>query len=295
MTTKQIEMILKVSETLNFTKAAEAMFLTQPTLTYQIQMAEEELRFKIFDRSQKSVALTPSGKTFVESLRPILNSYRIAVEQAQNYSERFNEDIVISLPYRSAIHLLPQAMREMAQSHPEVLITPKFGWNNRLNEFLQGTVDILFDDFDTLKNLKDVRAIPFYQSRIYLVCNRDDPLAEKSLIHASDLIGRTLMVGGGSQRQLREVQTRVLNETRIPFINSEDHDTTLTNIAAGKAIVLAPGFLHDRNDGFAWVPFECHETISCCLGVKVNDKRPSLKAFIDILLHLYEEVNISTL
>ena len=73
MNTKQIEMVLALSETLNFNKASQMCFISQPTLSYQIQMIEEELKFKIFDRTQKSVNLTPAGKSFVESLRKINN------------------------------------------------------------------------------------------------------------------------------------------------------------------------------------------------------------------------------
>lgn len=295
MTSKQIEMILAVSETLNFTKAADSLYVAQPTLTYHIQLAEEELRFKIFDRTQKSVSLTPSGKAFVESLRRIYAEYKTSVEEAQNYSEKFTDDIVISLPYRSAIHVLPEVIKKMAKTSPSTLITPKFGWKNRLNDFLSGEVDVIFDDYEILKNLKGINIIHLYDSRIYLVCNKNDPLSKNDLIHTKDLKDRTLMVGGGSQRQLKAVQERVLNTLHLPFFNSNDHDTTLTNIAADKAIVLAPGFLHDRNDGFCWIPFDCRETIDCCLAVKSDDNRKCLKDFIDIVLSAYEKINISTL
>lgn len=98
------------------------------------------------------------------------------------------------------------------------------------------------------------------------------------------------MVGGGSQRKLKIVQTRVLNETHISFFNSNDHDTTLTNIAAQRAIVLAPRFLHDRKDGFAWIPFDCEEKIDCCLVRKNNDNRKCVKSFISLLQKMYANI-----
>ena len=289
MTNKQIEMILAVSESLNFTKAADALYVSQPTLTYQIKAAEDELRFRIFDRSQKNVSLTPSGKAFVESLRRIYTEYNQAVEQAQNYSENYSEDIVISLPYRSSIYRLPEAMQHMEKTHPGTLITPKFGWDNRLGRFLAGEVDILFDDYESLKNVKGIEITHFYMSRIYYVCNPSDSLANREIVRLEDLKDKVLMVGGGSQHQLRAVQERILNSLHLRFFNSNDHDTTLTNIAANKAIVLAPGFLHDRNDGFVWIPFDCHETIDCCLAIKESDKRRSVKAFIDLLVDIYSK------
>ena len=61
MHTKQIEYILELAETLNFNKAAENLYISQPTMTYQIRSAEEELGFKIFERSGKGATLTPAG------------------------------------------------------------------------------------------------------------------------------------------------------------------------------------------------------------------------------------------
>lgn len=163
------------------------------------------------------------------------------------------------------------------------------------SDFLNGKVDILFDDYDNLKNIKGIKIISFYDSRIYLVCNKNDDLAKKEIIQMEDLKGKILMVGGGSQRNLIIVQNRVLNTLHIPFFNSDDHDTTLTNIAANRAIVLAPGFLHDRNDGFVWIPFNCYETIHCCLAIKENDNRKSLLSLIEILEKLYANENPLTL
>ena len=296
MNTKQIEMVLAVAETLNFTKAAELLFTSQPTLTYQIQSLENELHFKIFDRTQKSVVVTPAGKSFIETLRHLAAEYKTAVEQAQNYSEKYDEDITISLPYRSAIHLLPQAIRQMQKFHPSTLIVPKFNWRESINQFNRGEIDILFGDLDVLKHTSGVNAIPFYDSRIYFVCNKTDKLAEKKVVTASDLVGRTLMVGGGSQKQLQAVQNRVIDQMHISFFNSDDHETSLTNIAAGKAIVLAPGFLRDRGDhDFAWIPFDCHEVLHCCLAVKETERRQSVSDFVDILIKLYEKEKVFSL
>lgn len=290
MNTKQIEILLTVSETMNFTKAANALFITQPTLTYQIQAIEDEIRFKIFDRTQKSVTLTPAGKAFIENLRKIHTLYKEAVEEGQNYSEKFTDDIIISLPYRSAIHFLPNAMIKMEELHPTTLITPRFGWLNRIDDFLNGNVDIIFEDYDILKNVKGIKIIHLYKSYIYLVCNKNDELAKKEKITMNDLKNKTLMIGGGSQHNLKIVQSRVLDTLHIPFFNSNDHDTTLTNIAANKAIVLAPGFLHDRNDNFAWIPFDCKEFIDCCLAIKETDNRKCLIDFIETIKSFYKDI-----
>ena len=68
MTTKQIDCCVELAHTLNFSRAAENMFVSQPTLTYQIRLLEEEVGFPIFERSGKGAALTPAGAQFVSFL-----------------------------------------------------------------------------------------------------------------------------------------------------------------------------------------------------------------------------------
>lgn len=62
MTITQLNYVLAVAEYMNFTLAAEKCFVTQPTLSMQIQKLEEELGIKIFDRNKKPIQLTEVGK-----------------------------------------------------------------------------------------------------------------------------------------------------------------------------------------------------------------------------------------
>ncbi|WP_274474320.1 LysR substrate-binding domain-containing protein [Mangrovimonas aestuarii] len=78
MTITQLYYVLAVAEHQNFTKAAEKCFVTQPTLSMQIQKLEDELDILIFDRSKKPIELTEVGKKIVNQARNIVNeSYRI--------------------------------------------------------------------------------------------------------------------------------------------------------------------------------------------------------------------------
>ncbi|TVZ27601.1 LysR family hydrogen peroxide-inducible transcriptional activator [Gillisia sp. Hel_I_86] len=73
MTITQLQYVLAVAEHQNFTKAAQKVFVTQPTLSMQIQKLEDELGVKIFDRTKKPIQLTETGRKIVNQARNIVN------------------------------------------------------------------------------------------------------------------------------------------------------------------------------------------------------------------------------
>ena len=287
MTTKQMDYCIELARTLNFTRAAENQFVSQPTLTYQIKLLEDEVGFQIFARSGKGAALTPAGAQFVSFLSGMREDLKRAVEQGQNFSAKYQDSISVSMMVRQALFFLPEAMRLFAEQSPEVQIVPKFEYENGIEGFLKNDTDLLFALKEQTRQIPGIRVHELFESRIYLIAQREDPLAAKNRITEEDLFGRTLMVGGGSPPALRAVQHRLIGSGRVDYFNSADHDTTLTNVAAGRGVCLAPGFLNDHSGQFAWIPFDCEEHFSCVLCSHKDDQRPSLAAFLEILKGLY--------
>lgn len=139
-----------------------------------------------------------------------------------------------------------------------------------------------------LSKITALKSHHLFDSHIYLITQKDDALAKLDRITAKDLNGQVLMVGGGSPYELEKAQQQVINETKISTINSPDHIATLTNVAAGIAICLSPGFCNDHLGEFAWTPFDIEETMDCVFAVRKEDDRPFVKRFIDITKEYYK-------
>ena len=268
MNTKQIDYCIELAKTENFSRGAENMFVSQPTFSYQIKILEEEVGFRIFERNGKGATLTPAGQQFVTYLTKMREEMKRAIEQGQNFSAKYKDNITISLMVRQAVY---------------------FQYDNGMDSFLKNESDILFALKEQAKQLAGVSVHELFESHIYLIVNNDDPLADKSLITEEDLFERTLMVGGGSPPALRSVQQKLISSGKISYFNSPDHDTTLTNVAARRGVCLAPGFLNDHSNQFSWIPFDCKQTFSCVLLTHKNDHRESLRIFLSILRQLYQE------
>ena len=287
MTIKDIDFILELAQTQNFNKAAENLYTAQPTLSYHIKAVEEELGFEIFTRSNKGAALTPAGAQFCDTLRNVRAELKKAIEQAQNFSTKYSENVSIGSAWRSAILELPRIMKQLAQTHPSVSITPVYSATDTIDRFLRGETDIAFALEEDVRKIPYIQIHAFYKSPIYLITQPDDPLAKKEIVNARNLSGRILMVGGGSPAALRKVQQHVINTVDIGYFNSADHDTTLTNVAADLGVCLAPGFLNDHNPDYAWTPFDCQETVSCVLCTHKDDTRKIVLEIVELMQGQY--------
>ncbi|MCF8274398.1 MAG: LysR family transcriptional regulator [Flavobacteriaceae bacterium] len=120
MTITQLYYVLAVAEHQNFTKAAEKCFVTQPTLSMQIQKLEDELDILIFDRSKKPIELTEVGRKIVNQAKNIVNeSYRIQdiVDQQKGFiGGEFKLGIIPTVMPT----LLPMFLKAFIKKHPKV-------------------------------------------------------------------------------------------------------------------------------------------------------------------------------
>lgn len=292
MDTKQIRYILEIANTRNFSKAAKNLFISQPTITYQLKAVENEIGFSIFKRGSSGVIPTPAGEQFILSLKEINNSLNRAIETGQNFSSRYSDNLRIVVPVRSCLYLLPQVMERFSKKNHDINITPSFDLYHGLDAFFAGNQDIAIVNADEIQQHPDIQIHPLYQSHFYFVCTNDDPYHDRKIIYEKDLENRTLMINGGSGTTLRKIQQRIINHVHCTTFNSNDHDTSLTNIAAHKAIVIAPGSLNDHSGMFTWIPFDCTETLQYVLITHAGDQRKTLQQFVEMLQKAYQNTRL---
>ena len=142
MTITQLYYVLAVAEHKNFTLAAEKCFVTQPTLSMQIQKLEEELEVQIFDRSKKPIQLTEIGERIVEQARNIVNeSDRIKdiVDQQKGF---FGGDFKIGIIPTVMPTLLPMFLNNFVKKYPKInLIIEELTTDEIIKRLKNGQLD----------------------------------------------------------------------------------------------------------------------------------------------------------
>lgn len=120
MTITQLKYVLAVAEYQNFTKAAEHVFVTQPTLSMQIQKLEEELSILIFDRSKKPIELTEVGKKIVNQARNIVNESERMQDVVDQEKGFIGGDFRLGIIPTIMPTLLPMFLKNFTNKYPKV-------------------------------------------------------------------------------------------------------------------------------------------------------------------------------
>lgn len=161
MTITQLNYVLAVAEHLNFTVAAEKCFVTQPTLSMQIQKLEEELEIRIFDRNKKPIQLTEVGKKIVEQAKSIVNEadrIKDIVEQQKGF---IGGDFKIGIIPTIMPTLLPMFLKNFIRKYPKInLIVEEHTTDEIISRLQKGQLDAAIAA--TPLNESDLKEIVLY-------------------------------------------------------------------------------------------------------------------------------------
>lgn len=192
----QINYFLVAARTLNFTKAAQLLYISQPALSKQITALERELNMQLFLRDQKSVRLTPVGVLFLKELPGLLEHYDGILDRARQVNSGHSGALTIgTLEGQWSAEEFTEAFRSFTARYPNVsvqLIQDNFGGlHRRLDE---GSIDIAISlDFD-IKYDDSLLWVEHGAQTALLAVSRTLPVARRERITLSDLRDETFLL-----------------------------------------------------------------------------------------------------
>jgi LysR family transcriptional regulator, hydrogen peroxide-inducible genes activator len=182
----QLEYLLAVDKHRHFGKAAESCFVTQPTLSMQIQKLEEELGVIIFDRSKKPVLPTEVGRSILDQARKTLAEFnKISVITKQNLNELSGQMKLAVIPTLST-YVLPLFLKEFSELYPQVKLDIDEMQTSQIIESLEN------DQIDvglaaTPLGINGIEERPLFYEPFFLLAPAGHALAEKAQIDEDDL------------------------------------------------------------------------------------------------------------
>lgn len=186
MTITQLQYVLAVAEHKNFTLAADKCFVTQPTLSMQIQKVEEELNIQIFDRTKKPIQLTEIGQKIVNQAKNIVNEadrMKDIVEQQKGFiGGEFKLGIIPTVMPT----LLPMFLNTFVKKYPKVkLIIEELNTDDIILRLKNGNLDAAIAA--TPLNDEKLKEIVIYYEPFVAYIPEKHRIADKKEIEVSDL------------------------------------------------------------------------------------------------------------
>jgi DNA-binding transcriptional LysR family regulator len=290
MDLKHLRYFLAVAEELHFTRAAARLNMSQPPLSQMITRLEEEVGFKLFERTKRRVILTNAGKVLLEEGRVILARAEFAVQHAERASRGDVGYLKVAfIPWAEFTTVFSDVFRIFGERHPDVIIEfHSMPGTASLLELSEGRVDIAFiatpPDLPRGMNYKRVMVDPLVvalPTRHRLTAHDVVPLklleGEPQIVVARDRIGGFYQLIESTCREAGfALQAR----------HVIDHpQTTLALVAAGVGVSLVPAsYGNVKRPDVVYRPIEPSSArVSMVAAWKPDEHSSVVHAFLKVL------------
>ena len=195
MTLTELKYIVAVAREKHFGRAAEACYVSQPTLSVAVKKLEDELDVKLFERSASEVTVTHLGEEIVRQAQSVLEQAAAIKEIAKRGKDPLAGTLTLGVIYTIGPYLLPDLVRHAIRRTPQMPLMLQENFTVKLLEMLRtGEIDcaILAEPFpDT-----GLAIAPLYDEPFMAAVPSIHPLAEKDSVSAQDLKSENMLLLG---------------------------------------------------------------------------------------------------
>jgi DNA-binding transcriptional LysR family regulator len=187
MTFRQFTALAEVAKHMNITKAAQAMRISQPSLSKHLKMLEEDYKVRLLSRNGKGVQLTEDGAEFLTRINPILAQIKNLEARYLNGSgKRDAGPLQVGGTYGPSSNILPSLLADYKKSHPDVAVTLRSNSNGVIhNLVLSGELEVAVCSRPPQSG--DLHAEPYVTLKLVAFAAQSDPIAKKKELNLSDL------------------------------------------------------------------------------------------------------------
>jgi DNA-binding transcriptional LysR family regulator len=188
----QMQGFLEVARRGNVSRAAEAIYVSQPTLTARLHALEAELGEKLFVRTRQGMRLTDAGRAFLPYAERATQAVREGREAIAELNSASAGHLVIASAPAVSTYLLPPLLERFAAAHPRVEVAVRTGHSEEvLQMVLKSEVQLGLG-----RDLRhhDIDLIPFYEEELILMVAPGHHFAERKSVTMADLAGEQLIL-----------------------------------------------------------------------------------------------------
>ena len=196
MNMMQMKYFIMAAKCLNFTKAADKLFITQPALSRQIAAMESELNMQLFVRNNRSVKLTPAAVVLLEEFEKIYDNYNLALAKAANSFAGMNGELNIGILEGTYVgDLFPGVLRHFAEYYPQVKINLRnYSFNALVEKLYSNELDMIITLKFDVEGRDKIQYEIIEHSKDHVVVHKNHRLVNAKYVKLSDFKDDTIMM-----------------------------------------------------------------------------------------------------
>lgn len=193
MNLRDLKYLVAVAEHRHFGRAAEACFVSQPTLSTQLKKLEEELNVTLIERNNRQVMLTPVGERIVAQAQRVLREVNQLVNLAEQDADPFGGDFRLGMIPTVAPYLLPKILAPMRKALPKLKIQLTEGQTSVITRMLkEGDLDAIILALPL--NNEQIIERTLYREPFYFAVSKEHAKARRKSVTLDDLDGEQVLL-----------------------------------------------------------------------------------------------------
>ena len=252
---RQLEYFCMISKLENFTRTAELLHVSQPSVTKAIKTLEAELKVTLIDRSQKHITLTPEGQAFLIHAEKITHDVDEALKNMSRFQKSELGELKLGIPPMIEAYLFPDIFTKFKKVYPNVKISIlEYESSMKIQTKLEeGEIDlgiILGDD----KEMKNSQLI--MQEHLQLCVNNEHPLKYKKSVAFNQLKHEKFVLQHPHTHQYKMIYARCIENNFTPdVLLCTAQLKTIKQLVANKTgIAVLPNLVTNGESSFSVVP-----------------------------------------
>lgn len=245
MTLNELRYIVALARERHFSRAAEASFVSQPTLSVAVKKLEDELGVRLFERTKHDISPTPVGERIVEQAQQVLETVQRIRETAHGDADQLNGPLRLGAIYTIGPYLLPHLVPELHQRAPDMPLILEEGYTHELRRRLkQGELDAILISLPFEES--GVVALPLYDEPFVAVLPSTHPFALREAIELPELAREDLlMLGPGHCFRDQIIEHcpecgRSIGTDGRPVLGGSSLETLRHMVASGLGVTILP-------------------------------------------------------
>ncbi len=299
MNSRQLEYFLAVAKELNFTRAAESMYVSQTAITQQIKALEEQLGVELFERTKRKVVLTPAGLMFQNEAAAVLNRMDMAVTRTLEASTGVNGSLKIGFTLGMANTDLVDRIHTFNRKYPNVALRFKNMSPSTLTNCLkEGELDAALMPMFHEKYYSDLCYNTVFSCNMVLVLPRDHALAKNSSVTWWEIKDEKIILPATPDLQVGEDSLVMENFMQMGIQPNvveliDDVETIVLMVAANMGVTILPDYLSVPSHFRARVQMiplsSIKQPFRLIVAWRPENDNPSLHLFLPIIESDYQD------